>query len=809
MEEKYLTNKNYRNWKAKWIWGSKESIPHSFYYFRKEFEWNGKGRVILDITADTRYRLFLNGHYAGYGPIQSQPWCTYYDSRDITDQLAAGTNTIGLEVYYGGHLSETRGGLLAEVSVLDTDGSKELLAATGPDWACLRATAWQEKTYTMPFINRYAPSQEMYDRRKEPEGWKETGFLPGGDDIPLQGLPDRQGNIWKRPCIIGGHTLGLRPGQTNDTPPGVQPWSVIQKRDIPYMTDTPIIPESISAVEECAFLVNRFRADDLGISLSQAGAPLKHSRITGTEHLLDKSRDKPALMTCGQDGVYGGLYNPSVLLDFGRVITAFFELEVEGRGGETIEIGYSERLVDGRFNISLECPFAESYTLKNGRQKFRSYNWRGFRYVRLIIKNAIEPLALYHAGARISTYPFEERGGFNSTDSKLNDVFDICRYTVRLCSNESTLDTPWREQSQWVGDTSAVTMGGIYACFGDTKLPGKYIHQSSCNQFNTGFLANMTNIVPDGHGNVMPDYNLWWLISVWEHYLYTGDEKWINHYYPVISKMMMSFYNYVDKYGMLNNMPCLLLLDWAFHDRVGQNCFLNALFYGAMDKFIYMARFKGDKYLLERTEEISTVLKHNFSARFFSEEKGCFVEANKDGILSENVSESANMLSIWFGLCNEKRAMSITDKLLVKKEIENLIWAEPFMSLYTLKALHKLGKTDLALEIIKERWFERMIETGARSTYEEWSQNGSYRHGEFLPIFRSHSHAWSAGPAEFLIKHLGGISIEEPGCTKVKVEPFETDFDYKLAYPLPQGEIRVERRNGKTIVELPKGVTRV
>jgi hypothetical protein len=58
MEEKYLTNQNYRNWKAKWIWGSKESIPHSFYYFRKELEWNGKGRVILDITADTRYRLY-------------------------------------------------------------------------------------------------------------------------------------------------------------------------------------------------------------------------------------------------------------------------------------------------------------------------------------------------------------------------------------------------------------------------------------------------------------------------------------------------------------------------------------------------------------------------------------------------------------------------------------------------------------------------------------------------------------------------------------------------------------------------------
>lgn len=74
------------------------------------------------------------------------------------------------------------------------------------------------------------------------------------------------------------------------------------------------------------------------------------------------------------DGEFGGVYNPTILLDFGQVLTAYFEIELEGKAGQKIEIGYAERLVNGAFNNALECQFADCYTLKEGRQTFRSFN---------------------------------------------------------------------------------------------------------------------------------------------------------------------------------------------------------------------------------------------------------------------------------------------------------------------------------------------------------------------------------------------------------------------------------------------------
>lgn len=101
----------------------------------------------------------------------------------------------------------------------------------------------------------------------------------------------------------------------------------------------------------------------------------------------------------------------------------------------------------------------------------------------------------------MSVYPFEEKGNFISNDEKLNSVYNMCRDTIKLCCNESIVDTPWREQSQWLGDVAAITLGGIYACFGETKLPSKFIQQSSMNQSCTGVISNVTNTMENNYLN--------------------------------------------------------------------------------------------------------------------------------------------------------------------------------------------------------------------------------------------------------------------------------------------------------------------
>jgi len=71
---------------------------------------------------------------------------------------------------------------------------------------------------------------------------------------------------------------------------------------------------------------------------------------------------------------------------------------------------------------------------------------------------------------------------------------------------------------------------------------------------------------------------------------------------------------------------------------------------------------------------------------------------------------------------------------------------------------------------------------------------------------RTHSHAWSAYPAEFFLRKLIGLEILEPGCRKIRVQPKETDFNYKVQVPLPQGLIKVEKVDENINISVPENV---
>jgi hypothetical protein len=775
-----------RRWHARWIWLPGDGCSGNTYgYFRKEFTLENPPRNLrLAITADTYYRLFINGRLMGQGPPLSQPFFKYYDERDVDEYLRPGDNCIAVIVYHVGSFREdvegTRGGLLAEL----VDGNGRTVVVTDSDWHCLRATAWRQNTFL--FRMNYAfPYQEVYDARREPLGWKEIGF----DD-----------STWPYSVVVNE-------GSVSDRPPAAMPWGRLVPRDIPFMTATPILPSRIERIEENLDLANRVRSEDLSIALSMPGRPIRYSRVEGAEHLL--SEEGETIVQCSTNhlrGFFDGIHDPSIVLDFGRVITAYLELKLSGVAGGMVDIGYAERLIDGHFNNALEGQYADRYIMRDGEQTFRSFAWRGFRYVKLRFRSCFKPVIIRSVRAIVTTYPYEERGAFHCSDETFNAIFDICRYTVRLCSNEFLMDTPWREQGQWLGDVAAVTIPAIYACFGDVLLPGKFFRQTAANQFPTGLLANVSNVVSRNWRNTLPDYSLWWIMALWNHYLYTGEERWIHRYYPEASRIIQVHMEYVNDRGLIENVPYRPFIDWAPVDRRGECAPFNAIFYGALEAFANMARLKGDIHTLDQVDEAIKRLKGHFQERFFDPERGCFADANVEGTLSERASEHANAAAIRWGLCDEETTRKVIEKVWERREIQ-VTEAQPFFMVVVLNALDRANRFDLALNLIRERWGERMVARGALSTYEEWYQNGSWRSGSFAGFLRSHSHAWSACPAEFLIRNLIGLEILEPGCRKIRIRPREAPFNYSVAYPTPLGEIRVTGEDGRIEIHAPKEIT--
>lgn len=172
-----------RSWSAEWVWSPAETAaPNSFYYFRQEFEADAD-EVTVHVTADTHYRLFVDGERAGRGPPDGLPFHKYYDTHRVALDDRDGPHCIGVLVNYHDRMAGTRGGLLLEV---DADGATTgdaeagaTLAATDDTWRVTGPDAWRRDThYYRP--NRHFPYQEWRDLRRVPEGWSEAGFDDAG-----------------------------------------------------------------------------------------------------------------------------------------------------------------------------------------------------------------------------------------------------------------------------------------------------------------------------------------------------------------------------------------------------------------------------------------------------------------------------------------------------------------------------------------------------------------------------------------------------------------------------------------------------
>ncbi len=691
-----------RDWSARWIWSDDEGTQkNSYYYFRKEFELKkNETGTKLHITADSRYRLLVNGELVGDGSIQSQPYYKYYDIRQLDQYLKTGKNTVAVIVNYVGNIEYTRGGFLAEL----INGDGEVIVASNDDWKVKKAVAWHNDTYYFRMA-QYTPYQEIYDSTKAQTGWTKVGF----DD-----------SDWDKAKVLSGKYSS----KVNQ----VKPWTYLVPRDIPFMTSKPYFPVKIEKTEEVLDIINRMRGHDLSIKLSMNGKPVEHSHLEDAENLLTKEGVTVVRnSTKHQNKDFDGIYSPAIIIDFGKVITAFVEMVLTGVEGGKVDIGYTERLFDGNFNNSIESQFADRYIMQNGEQVYRPFTWKAFRYLKIQFHECFEEVKIKSLKAIINTFPYQEKGSFESSNIKYNKLFDISRYTIGLCSNEAIMDTPWREQAQFLGDVSAVTLGGIYSCFGNTELPAKYLKQCGANQYFNGFIPDVTNTV-EQWDRILVDYNLWWINAIYEHYLYTGEEVWLHQYYPHIVKIINTFSQYIDEYGLINNMPYGIFIDWIDIDRRGECSNLNAIFFKTLSTVIKIAGFKKDSYTVDFVKGLREGIQENFVSRFYNEEIGCFVDANINDRLSTKVSEHINCAVFLWDIVDKDMAPAIISKLYEEKTID-YTEAQPFFSAFVLQTLDKLGRFDLALEIIDERWIKRMVDRGAQSTYEEWTYNGSWRNG--------------------------------------------------------------------------------
>jgi len=130
----------------KWVWSAPAPTRNAFTVFRRRFALPAlPNSAILQICADARYRLRVNGIILAHGPARSAPSHPECDELDLTPWLHAGANELLVEVWSPETntfqtMPEARAGFTS--SGIIHCGRERISLATPGDWECHVSHAW-------------------------------------------------------------------------------------------------------------------------------------------------------------------------------------------------------------------------------------------------------------------------------------------------------------------------------------------------------------------------------------------------------------------------------------------------------------------------------------------------------------------------------------------------------------------------------------------------------------------------------------------------------------------------------------------
>ena len=165
---------------AKYIWfneGDKSRNPYAA--FRKTFEISDMKNLDtaeFNIFADTTYKLFINGIFAGFGPARFDPKYPQFDSyksADLKKYLKAGKNIIAVIANFHGHKTfKNVPGIAAMIAWGNIDGA-DLATNYNNGWKCEEYLACSRYTPKLSFALN---AQIFYDQKNFDEDWINTGY---------------------------------------------------------------------------------------------------------------------------------------------------------------------------------------------------------------------------------------------------------------------------------------------------------------------------------------------------------------------------------------------------------------------------------------------------------------------------------------------------------------------------------------------------------------------------------------------------------------------------------------------------------
>ncbi|MCM8816293.1 MAG: glycoside hydrolase family 78 protein [Candidatus Omnitrophica bacterium] len=768
---------------ARWIWlstGKREILQTC--YFRKKFFSEKQTIALVHCCADSRYRLWVNGKYIGFGPARGKATSPYYDTHRV--QIKNGENVIAFFVQHYFKPSKlyesVEPGLICQVEA----GGKVLLE-TDKTWKAKEAVAYS------PVSGIFFP--ECFDARIEEQNW----YMPEFDDRSWENVIEK---------------IKTELAQPDELIP----------RPIPLIREKKIIPEKILRLYRCQVENNQDFLDKEKIAET-----LWYAKIESEEVKTSPQINAP----CGWKSFSLNLEpNTAVcfIVDFGFETLAFIEFSIQGNSGTIVDFAHSECLWNNRVATMWQSPSLKQpgrIILKDGKTIYKTNQPHGFRYMVVRVFNQKEEpinLSIDSIAAYEAIYPVKKQGSFESSDNLLNQIYELSARTVNLCMEDSYTDCPWRERSQWIGDMQPECLFNYY-CFGAYELSKKAVLEITSSNTEEGWIPG---VAPGLFKSNLPTWGMRIPVIVWEYYLFTEDFETLKKAYDGVKKQMDWLLAHTEKNGFFDLKCGWNFVDWTRLDDRHADGAVQGWFYESLIYAEKIAKEMGDLQSAKVYKKHAEILKKSIERYYWGTKAFKKYRKNSpvkpvdvaENIIGQHENFLFNLLEIGSAQQRKMALQSIAGKTgfylpnlgdyqsaFLPEHKGNYIGEEiikigsPFWSFYALLSLCKANKYLEAINYIRICW-GLILEFGATSCWEMWDRHTSLCHG------------WSAAPAMILPAYVLGVKPVEPGFKKFLIGPILFDLEWaKGTVPTPSGQIFVswkkEKRFFEISVEIPENLT--
>lgn len=517
------------------------------------------------------------------------------------------------------------------------------------------------------------------------------------------------------------------------------------------------------------------------------------------QRMLDRI-DPRRLCTLGPDGVVDLRVDDetvALVFEFPRSITMLPVLEfADASAGVEVELIYSERL-SPMPGLRFPAVYRDRAILRAGPQTWDvALQYKSARCLEVIIRAPGGFAHLRRVAAVYRHYDYDETGRFESSEPRLNAIWEICRNTMEAGSQDFIMDGPWREQMLYIGD-NIVHNQAAYHLYGNLEIV-RWQHQLYAQgQMPDGlFQPNQPCRTPPDQYRLL-DQTILWPIQLEHHWQHTADRAFIAGLLPNVVRLLDGFqslfgkgadgdprlrgltgWNWVDHPGLLDGREMRSIP----HD--GIPTAINLLYVMALRSAARLLRECGgtDAELEQagRFDRVGEGLAAALCEHHWDGERNIYADCVVDGRPSPEVSLHVNLLAILAGLAD------------APVELLARTWNQPgvlqlcgvFFRIHLLEVLHRLGQRDDVLREIREQW-GAFLDAGLTTTAEFTPINGDW--------WSSVGHPWGAAPNVYLIRSIAGLAPLAPGWTRVAVNPFLGDLrKVRVTVPTPQGLIEAE-----------------